>query len=146
MFNKSTLGIQTPLLKSRTEIKTIDWGCIYFQLNVFTSPFWHIRCTYAKKGAPHSYITVSPAGLRLLFPQDEFGMGLILSPVLRNLGQLCPPFTPTSSVWEADNHCLGRNTRYPITSEERLLPSGLLFCCHALLIYWNGHFGSHKMQ
>lgn len=55
-----------------------------------------------------------------------------------------PPFTSTSSVWEGDNHCMGWNTRYPITSEQQLLPSGLLLCCHALLIYWKGHFGSAR--
>lgn len=43
---------------SNPEIKTINWGDTYFRLIVFTSSFWHIRCTYAKKRAPNSYITL----------------------------------------------------------------------------------------
>lgn len=41
---------------SNPGIKMINRGHIYFRLNVFTFSFWHIRCTYAKKGAPHSYM------------------------------------------------------------------------------------------
>lgn len=68
---------------SNPESKTINWRYTYFRLNVFTSSFSHIRCTYAKKWAPHSYITlvqqVSPQA-PLLRMSSIWGWSSLFSP------------------------------------------------------------------